>query len=150
VTRNRHRSLALIAEEVAKVNPDLVVRDRDGEIYSVRYEAVNAMSLNEFLKEHRKVEELKKDLLNAMDRCRREDMRTAEVFASLDLLTRHTTPRWPFDEFKESKFCCWRPFVRGRAMAECACITECDTSGSWRCVAPGARLRIRRTVRPLF
>src|SRR5262245_6961554 len=47
----------LIAEEVAKVNPDLVVRNRDGEIYSVRYEAVNAMLLNEFLKEHRKVEE---------------------------------------------------------------------------------------------
>jgi hypothetical protein len=42
----------LIAEEVAKVNPDLVVRDRKGEIYSVRYEAVNAMLLNEFLKEH--------------------------------------------------------------------------------------------------
>ena len=38
----------LIAEEVAKVNPDLVVRDRNGEIYSVRYEAVNAMLLNEF------------------------------------------------------------------------------------------------------
>ena len=49
----------LIAEEVAKVNPDLVVRNRDDEIYSVRYEAVNAMLLNEFLKEHRKVEELK-------------------------------------------------------------------------------------------
>jgi hypothetical protein len=47
----------LIAEEVAKVNPDLVVRNRDGEIYSVRYEAVNAMLLNEFLKEHRKNEE---------------------------------------------------------------------------------------------
>src|SRR5262249_723542 len=46
----------LIAEEVAKVNPDLVVRNRNGEIYSVRYEAVNAMLLNEFLKEHRKVE----------------------------------------------------------------------------------------------
>ena len=44
----------LIAEEVAKVNPDLVVRNRNGEIYSVRYEAVNAMLLNEFLKEHRK------------------------------------------------------------------------------------------------
>jgi hypothetical protein len=43
----------LIAEEVAKVNPDLVVRDGNGEIYSVRYEAVNAMLLNEFLKEHR-------------------------------------------------------------------------------------------------
>ena len=48
----------LIAEEVAKVNPDLVVRNRNGEIYSVRYEAVNAMLLNEFLKEHRKVQEL--------------------------------------------------------------------------------------------
>ena len=48
----------LIAEEVAKVNPDLVVRDRKGEIYSVRYEAVNAMLLNEFLKEHRKTQEL--------------------------------------------------------------------------------------------
>ena len=47
----------LIAEEVAKVNPDLVVRDNDGQIYTVRYEAVNAMLLNEFLKEHRKVEE---------------------------------------------------------------------------------------------
>jgi len=47
----------LIAEEVAKVNPDLVVRDDNGEIYTVRYEAVNAMLLNEFLKEHRKVEE---------------------------------------------------------------------------------------------
>jgi Chaperone of endosialidase len=47
----------LIAEEVAKVDPDLVVRDATGEIYSVRYEAVNAMLLNEFLKEHRKVQE---------------------------------------------------------------------------------------------
>ncbi len=47
----------LIAEEVAKVNSDLVVRDGDGEIYTVRYEAVNAMLLNEFLKEHRKVEQ---------------------------------------------------------------------------------------------
>ena len=47
----------LIAEEVAKVNPDLVARDAQGEIYTVRYDAVNAMLLNEFLKEHRKVEE---------------------------------------------------------------------------------------------
>ncbi len=47
----------LIAEEVAKVNPDLVVRDKDGEIYTVRYDAVNAMLLNEFLKEHRRNEE---------------------------------------------------------------------------------------------
>jgi hypothetical protein len=48
----------LVAEEVEKVNPDLVVRDADGEIYTVRYDAVNAMLLNEFLKEHRKVQEL--------------------------------------------------------------------------------------------
>src|SRR6266704_1514355 len=46
----------LIAEEVEKVNPDLVVRDEKGEVETVRYEAVNAMLLNEFLKEHRKVE----------------------------------------------------------------------------------------------
>jgi hypothetical protein len=51
----------LIAEEVAEVNPDLVVCDKDGEIYTVRYDAVNAMLLNEFLKEHRKVEQLTKD-----------------------------------------------------------------------------------------
>jgi hypothetical protein len=47
----------LIAEEVAQVNPDLVVRDEDGRPLSVRYDAVNAMLLNEFLKEHKKVEE---------------------------------------------------------------------------------------------
>jgi len=48
----------LVAEQVEKVNPDLVVRDANGKVYSVRYEAVNAMLLNEFLKEHRKVEKL--------------------------------------------------------------------------------------------
>jgi hypothetical protein len=47
----------LVAEDVEKVNPDLVARDRDGKPYTVRYEAVNAMLLNEFLKEHRKVEQ---------------------------------------------------------------------------------------------
>jgi hypothetical protein len=47
----------LVAEEVEKVNPDLVARDAQGKVYTVRYEAVNAMLLNEFLKEHRKVEE---------------------------------------------------------------------------------------------
>jgi hypothetical protein len=47
----------LVAEQVEKVNPDLVVRDDEGKVMSVRYEAVNAMLLNEFLKEHRRVEE---------------------------------------------------------------------------------------------
>jgi hypothetical protein len=49
----------LVAEQVEKVNPDLVVRDEQGKAYSVRYGAVNAMLLNEFLKEHRTVQELK-------------------------------------------------------------------------------------------
>jgi uncharacterized coiled-coil protein SlyX len=47
----------LVAEDVANVNPDLVVRDAEGKVNTVRYEAVNAMLLNEFLKEHRKVQE---------------------------------------------------------------------------------------------
>jgi len=50
----------LVAEQVEKVNPDLVARDEQGKPYTVRYDAVNAMLLNEFLKEHRKVEELTK------------------------------------------------------------------------------------------
>jgi hypothetical protein len=49
----------LVAEDVEKVNPDLVVRDQEGKLYTVRYEAVNAMLLNEFLKEHREVQEQK-------------------------------------------------------------------------------------------
>ena len=59
----------LIAEEVAKVNPALVLPDKEGKPYTVRYDAVNAMLLNEFLKEHRKnqqqeatITQLKKDL----------------------------------------------------------------------------------------
>jgi hypothetical protein len=47
----------LVAEDVEKVNPDLVVRDKEGRPYSVRYDAVNAMLLNEFIKEHKKGEE---------------------------------------------------------------------------------------------
>src|SRR5207245_11323829 len=47
----------LVAEDVAKVSPALVARDEQGKPYSVRYEAVNAMLLNEFLKEHSKVEQ---------------------------------------------------------------------------------------------
>jgi Chaperone of endosialidase len=52
----------LVAEEVEKVNPDLVARDDQGKPYTVRYEAVNAMLLNEFLKEHRKVVSLEKTM----------------------------------------------------------------------------------------
>ena len=52
----------LIAEEVAKVNPALVLPDKEGKPYTVRYDAVNAMLLNEFLKEHQTVQELKKQV----------------------------------------------------------------------------------------
>jgi Chaperone of endosialidase/Carboxypeptidase regulatory-like domain len=53
------RQFGLVAEDVEKVNPDLVLRDDSGKVYTVRYEAVNAMLLNEFLKEHREVQEQK-------------------------------------------------------------------------------------------
>ena len=53
------QQLGLIAEDVEKVNPDLIVCDKNGHIYSVRYDAVNAMLLNEFLKGHSTVQELK-------------------------------------------------------------------------------------------
>jgi hypothetical protein len=59
IDANRIPQFGLVAEDVAKVNPNLVVNGRDGKPYTVRYEAVNAMLLNEFLKEHGTVQELK-------------------------------------------------------------------------------------------
>jgi len=53
----RPLGFGLIAEDVEKINPDLVARDKEGKPYTVRYDAVNAMLLNEFLKEHRKVQQ---------------------------------------------------------------------------------------------
>ena len=53
----RSPDFGLIAEDVATVNPDLVARDDEGKIVTVRYQAVDTMLLNEFLKEHKKVEE---------------------------------------------------------------------------------------------
>ena len=58
---NRRNSHGLVAEEVQTVNRDLVARDRDGKPFTVRYDAANAMLLNEFLKEYCKVEQLTKD-----------------------------------------------------------------------------------------
>jgi hypothetical protein len=62
VHKDNTQNFGLIAEDVAKVNPDLVIYDADGKPYTVRYDAVNAMLLNEFLKEHRQVQELKKEV----------------------------------------------------------------------------------------
>jgi hypothetical protein len=75
----------LIAEDVAEANPDLVVRDRDGKPFTVRYDAVNAMLLNEFLKAHRKVQELE---ANAVKQQKQIDALTAglqKVSAQLGL-----------------------------------------------------------------
>ena len=55
---NAVSQFGLVAEKLERVSPDLVVRDDQGKPYTVRYDAVNAMLLNEFLKEHRRVQDL--------------------------------------------------------------------------------------------
>jgi len=79
----------LVAEDVEKVNPELVARDDQGKPFTVRYEAVNAMLLNEFLKEHRKVEQQRKDFEAALAQQQRQiDALTAglqKVSAQLEL-----------------------------------------------------------------
>src|SRR4051794_5731289 len=62
IESTRPTGFGLVAEDVDKINPDLVIRDREGRPYSVRYDQVNAMLLNEFLKEHRKVEDQERRL----------------------------------------------------------------------------------------
>jgi hypothetical protein len=75
----------LIAEEVAEVNPDLVVRDEKGEIYTVRYDAVNAMLLNEFLKEHRKVQKLEAALDAVNERLKEQAAKIQKVSDQVQL-----------------------------------------------------------------
>jgi hypothetical protein len=75
----------LIAEEVAEINPDLVVRDENGNIYTVRYDAVNAMLLNEFLKEHRKVEKLEAALDAVNERLKEQDAKIQKVSAQIEM-----------------------------------------------------------------
>src|SRR6266403_1425551 len=89
----------LIAEEVAKMNPALVLPDKDGKPYSVRYDAVNAMLLNEFLKEHRKVEEqdcriqeqetmiaaLKKEMGTVVAHAKDQDSKIQKVSAQIEM-----------------------------------------------------------------
>jgi hypothetical protein len=82
----------LVAEDVAKVNPDLVVRDANREIYTVRYDAVNAMLLNEFLKEHRKNEEqeatigeLRKEMRATVAHLKEQELRLQRVSDRLEL-----------------------------------------------------------------
>ena len=69
----------LVAEQVAKVSPDLVIRDAAGKPHAVRYEAVNAMLLNEFLKEHRKVQKLEAAIKAMSERLKEQDGRIQKV-----------------------------------------------------------------------
>ena len=75
----------LIAEEVAKVNPALVLPDNEGKPYTVRYDAVNAMLLNEFLKEHRKVEKLETALRAVNQRLAEQDAKIQKVSAQIEV-----------------------------------------------------------------
>jgi hypothetical protein len=95
----RTAQFGLIAEEVEKVNRDLVVRDKEGKPYSVRYDQVNAMLLNEFLKEHRKVEnqtrriqehettitQLKKEMETVVAHLKEQDSKIQKVSDRIEL-----------------------------------------------------------------
>jgi hypothetical protein len=82
----------LVAEEVEKINPDLIVRDREGKPQTVRYEQINAMLLNEFLKEHRKVKEqeariaqLTKDVETLVAHARQQDSQMQRMSAEIEV-----------------------------------------------------------------
>ncbi|PYJ60090.1 MAG: hypothetical protein DMF42_06730 [Verrucomicrobia bacterium] len=75
----------MIAEDVAEVNPDLVVRDKDGDIDMVRYDAVNTMLLNEFLKEHTTVRELKREIAALAATVREQESKIQEVSDQIQL-----------------------------------------------------------------
>jgi uncharacterized coiled-coil protein SlyX len=77
----------LVAEQVEKVDPDLVVRSEDGKVTSVRYEAVNAMLLNEFLKEHRKIEEQQLTITRLESKIARQELTAAQQQKQIEALT---------------------------------------------------------------
>jgi predicted ribosome quality control (RQC) complex YloA/Tae2 family protein len=84
--------LGLVAEEVEKVNPDLIVRDKDGKPYSVRYDQVNAMLLNEFLKEHKallqeesKVQKLEAALETMNARLKEQEAKIEKVSTQIEI-----------------------------------------------------------------
>ncbi len=82
----------LVAEDVEKVNPDLIARDREGKVYTVRYDQVNAMLLNEFLKEHKKVEqqqasiaELKNEVQTVVAQLKEQAAQIQKVSAQVEM-----------------------------------------------------------------
>jgi len=77
----------LVAEEVAEVDPDLVILDKGGKPESVRYEAINAMLLNEFLKEHKKAEEQLTMIRQLKSEAAKQEATTSELKQSVGVLT---------------------------------------------------------------
>ncbi len=88
---NAVAQFGLIAEEVEKVDPDLIIRDKEGKPYSVRYEAVNAMLLNKFLKAHKKIEDLQATIAELQatvaEQRRSFQLRLAEQQKEIEALT---------------------------------------------------------------
>jgi uncharacterized coiled-coil protein SlyX len=72
---------------VEKVNPDLVVRDKEGKPYSVRYDQVNAMLLNEFLKEHRTIQEQMAIIAQLKSTIEKQDATHARQQKQIEALT---------------------------------------------------------------
>ena len=87
VDPDRIPQFGLIAEEIAEVNPDLVVRDKAGELLTVRYDAVNAMLLNEFLKEHKKVQEQQATITELKSTVARQQNQMETVIACVEKQT---------------------------------------------------------------
>jgi len=81
------RQFGLIAEQVEKINPDLVARDEKGQVYTVRYDAVDAMLLNEFLKEHRKVEEQEATIAQLKSAALKQEAVNAKQRKGMEVLT---------------------------------------------------------------
>jgi Chaperone of endosialidase len=81
----RTSQFGLVAEDVEKINPDLVARDADGKAYTVRYEAVNAMLLNEFLKAHRRTEEQDKRIEELTAQVKQQAAQIQKVSTQLEL-----------------------------------------------------------------
>jgi len=105
----------LIAEEVAEVNPDLVVRDKSGELLTVRYDAVNAMLLNEFLKEHKKVEEQAREIQEQKAAIKRLGKRVEMVISRIE---EHESKTRRVSEQNEVNRFATKRNHRGRTMAQ--------------------------------
>jgi uncharacterized coiled-coil protein SlyX len=84
--RNGIPQFGLVAEEVEKVNPDLVARDAEGKPYTVHYEAVNAMLLNEFLKEHHKVEEQQATITRLESKVAKQELTATQQQKQIEVL----------------------------------------------------------------